>query len=308
VKAVAKRDSLKHQVIEKINSLKRFGQSKHAAKIAEKERCIKAGVKWNPARVEGIYSIKTCDTYKEHAIDFVKWLRRNRPEVKQLQHIKPGMVAKYLRERVDRGDSAWTVRVKAAAIAKVLGCSSKDFEGKTFQFPERKREKITRSREARTHDKHFSQTKHIPEIRFAVATGLRRHELASVRPDDVYKDDHGRVFVHVERGKGGRSREVPVLRSLEQHVWQMKTEAEREGREVIFEHIPNRMDVHSYRRDYASMLYDQFSQELPSSDPHDRSVWYHRRDGEVFDKAIAFKVSEALGHSRVDVVVRHYLD
>jgi hypothetical protein len=61
------------------------------------------------------------------------------------------------------------------------------------------------------------------------------------------------------------------------------------------------MDVHSYRRDSAQRRYLQQApeQDLP---PVEGRL---RRDG--YDPAAAQQVSWALGHNRLDVVLRHYL-
>jgi hypothetical protein len=69
----------------------------------------------------------------------------------------------------------------------------------------------------------------------------------------------------------------------------------------VFARIPNHLDVHSYRRDSAQRRYVQHAPQraLPP-----REGRLKRTD---YDFAAAQRVSWALGHNRVDIVLRHYL-
>lgn len=296
---MARKPSIIYQVIERLKSLQRFGQSKHAAKQLEKERCRQENRRWNPARVEGIYSFKTYEVYKEHCLDFANWVRAEKG-VKTLEQAREH-AGEYLKLQIDEGKSAWTVRVKAAALAKLFGCASTDFG---VDFPRRSRKDIYRSRLEREHDRHFSEHRNKKLVDFCRATGLRRKELKKLTWRDVYKGEDGRVMVHVEQGKGGRTREVPVVRGMEEAVWAVREEARAAGREKLFPHVPNRADVHSYRREYAAARY----RELEAEGKVATGELYRRRDGRKFDRGILLAVSRDLGHNRVDVVARHYLD
>ncbi|MGG1444207.1 site-specific integrase [Brevibacillus laterosporus] len=302
-----KTPSLKYQMLQRIDSLKRFGQSKHEAKQAEKARCEATGEKWNPAKVEGIYSMKTCDTYKEHALNFCSWARETHA-VRHVDQISKDQVGQWLQQSIDKGHSAWTVKVQAAAMAKVLGCKTTDF---SVELPARKRADIQRSRGDKSHDKHFSEKNHMAAVQFSKGTGLRRTELMRLKPEQIYRDQDGRVHLAEVKGKGGRVREVPVTKEQQQHVWKCKLEAKANGRAVVFAHVPNRMDVHSYRREYAMTRYQEvyeeriaYYQENPDYEPDT----YNRRDGKKFDRYVLGVVSQNMGHTRIDVIPRHYLD
>jgi hypothetical protein len=116
---------------------------------------------------------------------------------------------------------------------------------------------------------------------------------------DVYTASDGTLFVHVKNGKGGKAREVPVLKGREEDV--LAVVQGRAPNEKVFDHIPGHMDVHSYRRDSAQRRYLQHApdQALP---PVEGRL---RRD--EYDPVAAQQVSWALGHNRLDVVLRHYL-
>lgn len=165
-------------------------------------------------------------------------------------------------------------------------------------LPRRTRTTITRSRGPAAHDRHFQPANWQPLINFERACGLRRSELARLTVADVLYRDRDQLIVHVRNGKGGKERDVPVLPGHE-HDLQALTR-ERKPEERVFDHIPKHMDVHSYRREYAQALYCHYStRELPSPDGRLRH--------EDYDVSAVQRVSWALGHNRIDVVLRHYL-
>ena len=304
---MGKKGSIVYQVLTRIDELKRFGESKHAAKMAEKARCERTGEKWNPARVEGIYSFQTCDTYKAEGVKFAKWARDTH-KCRTLEEAQK-YVPEYLQRSIDEGKSAWTVRLRAAALAKIYGCKTTDFG---VELPTRRREDIHRSRVEREHDRHFSARNNRDLVDFCKGTGLRRKEISTLTWRDIYRGEDGRTYVHVAQGKGGRSREVPVLHAYEQHIWNMRERAAMEGRERVFETIPQRADIHSWRREYAIERYREIERERDrerdQEDMRDRERYYRRRDGRILDREILREVSRDLGHNREDVIARHYLD
>jgi integrase len=310
-----RKPSIIYQTLQRLDELKRFGESKHLAKQEERERCIEKGERYNPARVEGIFSHKTYQVYKEHCLKFVSWARETHG-VKNLERARE-YVKEYLEKHIGEGRSAWTVRVEASALAKLYGCQSTDFGVK---LPERRREDIHRSREEREHDRKFSEERNRDLVEFCKATGLRRKELLRLQARDIIERD-GVVFIHVHQGKGGRERVVQVVEEYRDHVLALKQRAESEGREKVFERIPVRADIHSYRREYAANRYKEIERD-PEQYKKARERWeeykrergcegpdtYRRRDGREFDRAILLEVSRDMGHNRVDVIARHYLD
>ena len=291
---MARKESIIHQVLTKIDSLKRFGQSKHQAKADEKLRCEATGETWNPSRVPGIYSHKTCDTYKERALDFARWARETHKD-KTLDQAR-AHVPEYLQSKIDAKQSPWTVQQTASALAKIYDCRVKDFG---VAMPKRDRSEITRSRGEKAHDRHFSEHNNRKLVNFCTGTGLRRHELGALKPENIFKSDD-RVYVHVEQGKGGRERVVVVNKPYQDHVWKCKEESE--GKTRVFDHVPNKADIHGYRREYAQSRYQEVFQERgPSGDT------YRTRDGKEYDREALRQVSQDLGHNRENVVVWHYL-
>jgi len=166
------------------------------------------------------------------------------------------------------------------------------------RFPSRERAKITRSRGPKQHDRHFQPENWPTLLQFLSATGLRRQEVHDLHVRDILERD-GRVLVHVANGKGGRWRDVPVLPGREEDV--LSVRGERDPDEVVFARIPRHLDVHSYRREFAQALYlsHAASRDLPSASG--------RLKPSDYDRTAAQRVTEALGHNRIDVVLRHYI-
>lgn len=179
----------------------------------------------------------------------------------------------YLQERIDQGKSAWTIQRDRSALRKIFQDPELCWE---IVVPRRKLIDIKRSRQPVKMDQRFDESKYQELVDFCRATGLRRHELAEITPQDIYwQQDY--LIAYVRQGKGGKAREVTVLQGTELRVLQIV-----EGRcldRPIFDYIPPCMDVHSYRAQYATARLEQ-AEELV--------------------------VSRDLGHNRTDVIRGHY--
>src|SRR5699024_8931746 len=102
----------------------RFGQSKHEAKQAAKAAYLKEHGNldgYNPAKVDGIFSIGTMETYRAAMQPFAEWCSAH--NVKNASQITKAHVASYLLEREGAGLSPWTVSRDLSAINKALGFS-----------------------------------------------------------------------------------------------------------------------------------------------------------------------------------------
>ncbi|WP_243289732.1 hypothetical protein [Clostridium perfringens] len=304
--------SLKHQIIMSLDPLQAYGESKHEAKKIEKARCAALGIPWNPTRVEKIYSIKTYDLYKDKCIRFGEWAKETHKIGNNINNLNKDLARKYLEYREQAGDSPHSLRTHGAAMAKLLRCSSADFG---FNYPKRTRETITRSRGDKMHDSEFSIIKNKDIIDFGRGTGLRRSELSLLKPEQIKINDNGRVVIEINKdkygcqSKGGRSRTVEVLREYQDHIISMRDKALEEHRETVFNKVLNRMDEHALRREYAGLKYKEI-ENIRIDNKIEIKGDYHTRDGShrTFDRSILKEVSENLGHNRINVVVKHYLD
>ena len=289
------RKSIIREAIERLDSLMAIGTSRFQAKQAR--RAISADVGWTVSTGK-MHSHTTRKVYQQHVLAFINWARTQQGIMRLvwLDERADELVTEYLTAHVAAGRSAYTLQTERAALRLFFGNWSL---GATVRIPTRTRSTITRSRGPVGHDRHFQPARWQAHIRFAQACGLRRAELRDLRVRDVYTTSDGTLFVYIRNGKGGKAREVPVLSGHEEDV--LAVVRARAPDEKVFDHIPTHMDVHRYRRDSAQRRYLQEApgQALPSLEGRLRC--------DDYDPVAVQRVSWALGHNRLDVVLRHYL-
>lgn len=283
---MGKRKSLVRQGTEKLLAMATYGQSKH------KDKEVNGGF---PAR-EKIYSSITMDNYIDYCTRFLRWAQ----EAHGCRFLDEALqyVGEFLELR-KQTMSAWTVRAEAAGIAKLFQCGMHDFG---VDLPVRSRDDITQHREDRWAG-HFSPEKNKEMIAFAKASGLRRHELEAVTPDDVWEED-GQTYVFVKSGKGGKARTVPCLNSDPLRIAQNAT---TEGKSLIFDHVHSHAPIHQLRADFARTAYTNIARPLEEIPLKERYICRGSKKGIIYDKIALALVSKALGHERLDVIADNYL-
>ena len=107
--------SLIGQVNETLNTKARFGESRYEAKL-------------NDTAKDGIYSYSTMRNYKKHCCYFVDYCKEQH-KCKTLEQCRK-YVDEWLTHRMGYC-SAYTVKLDAAALAKLYWCESKEFGVKT---------------------------------------------------------------------------------------------------------------------------------------------------------------------------------
>lgn len=282
---MGKRKSLIKQGVDKLLSMAAFGQSKHEDKKQN------GG---HPA-MDKIYGSGTMDNYIDAVSRFLRWAQ-DRYKCRYLEEARE-YVAEYLSDRIDTM-SAWTVRMEAAAIAKLYQIRMDELG---VELPERKREDIVQHRDQKWIG-HFSPENHKDLVAFSQSSGVRRHELAKACPDDVC-DENGKAFVETI-GKGGKHRKIPCLNA---EPLRIAMEAKAMGKERIFDHVPKYAPIHEYRAQYAQTMYDMLARSVEEIPQEDRYVCRGAKKGIVYDKKALAQVSKALGHNRLDVVADNYL-
>lgn len=288
------RKSIVKEAIDRLESKMAIGQSRGKAKEAAHEQ----GEYLWAFSTGKIHSFKTRTTYQQHIVRFVRWARSvySIMNLAQLDPHANDLATEWLRLQLAEGKSPYTLQAERAALRLF-------FENRTLAhdvaIPRRIREHITRSRRPVAHDRHIQLANWQPLIKFLEAVGLRRQELRDLCCQDIYQQHDGAVYVHVKNGKGGLAREVPVLPGREQDV--LAVRRDRTPDAPVFERIPKHLDVHSYRRAFAQALYLHYApgRSLPPSTG--------RLKPSDYDRQAAQQVSWALGHRRIDVVLRHYL-
>lgn len=278
---------LRNEVVQNLKSKTAFGQSKHEAKKAAK--AAEAQMK--------IFSFKTYHTYREQCERFTAWAYDNY-HCKTLSECE-AHVGDYVSHLRESGTSAWTQKVVRSAVGKLYGHSFP--EAKT---DDRSRSTAWRSREVADRDYHFSEKKNADLIEFCRCTGLRRAELQSLTGRQTF-ERNGQVYVHVDAGtKGGRERDVPILGNNAKVIERIESTP---AGERVWGQVHSACDVHSYRAEYAQALYDKLARIEREIPPEDRYHCRGDRKGDMLDKRAMKEVSEALGHSRINVIAQSYL-
>ena len=291
------------QGLEKLEKMYRTGKgtSKHGDKVA------------GSGAVAGkIYSDVTLHTYKQAWGDYCTRMKETGYKVnghspRTLQEAL-GFMPLYVagnksRPGKDPGStlSAWTQRTYFAGAAKVLGCSASDYD-----LPTRSYSNIKRSRGIVKSDGHFSEERNGELLSFARATGLRNEkELQQIRGTDLVVFPGGGYGIRV-KGKGGRIRTAPIVGSSAE-VAAVVGRMTAAGSTRVWKRVPKRADIHACRREYAQRVYYSHArpiEEIP------RSERYYCRNGStaIYDRRAMLIASQALGHSRINVIAGHYLD
>lgn len=168
----------------------------------------------------------------------------------------------------------------------------------------RLRKNIKRSRGEKKRDSHFSEAKNWELVEFCKSTGLRRNELFSLK-GDCLKEEEGTFYIIVRSGaKGGKYREVPVIRNVDLVV-QLLNQA---GDKKVFAKLHNAADIHSYRSDYATAIYQANARPLDQIPRNERYFCRKDKTGIWYDKEAMKITSKALGHNRINIIAEHYLN
>lgn len=341
---MASRRSVANQVIHRMDQMFELEFKKYEYKQAKmkefeemKAKGIEPDTKFNPAKIEGkIVSQYAYKSYKPPAIMFSKWCEKEHGITKITKMDKPHLMAQWLKTKQDAGMSASTLRTYQCAIMKVIGRDKIPVEKlyeQGWSCPTRVSKEFTKYRydEGKAQFPQFSVKNNSAVVDFCLGTGVRRHELLAIKPENIRQTQDGKVFVTIEKGKGGKFREVQVRPGFESVVMNAK-EGKLEG-ESIFKKgnqeqdangkiikqekgdVAKRMPVHYYRKTAAIELYKQLATEKIQREgaldfrkglaAFDKGGYY-TKDGRVFDREILLRVSEFLGHNRCDVVVKNY--
>jgi len=276
-----KNKSIVRQVHDTLNEKRRFGESKYEAQ--------KQGTSRN-----GIFSYNTYRTYLAQGCKFAKWARENHG-CKTLAEVR-AYVDPYLQMHIDKGYSAWTQSTISNSLAKLYGCSIKEF----IPTEPRRRANIVRSRKGKAK---FSEARNKEFVDFCKATGLRKHEFPNLRPENLHYDDVTRQHMIVDlKGKGGLLRSFPIL--SKEAIERIKNTP---AGQKVWAKIPTRPDIHSYRAEYCKSIYNRHARPFAETPKSER--YYCRGDlkGIVYDKRAMLIASQALGHNRICVIAGHYL-
>lgn len=272
------------------------GRSKHQDKIDDIDH-------------KYIYTWETYRTYIKHCCYFLDWCKENHgcKTLKQCRQYVPEWIASR------RVLSASTQKLDVAALSKLYRChhgrGQKPF--RDVETDTRSRADIKRSRGDAVRDKHFSQRNNADLITFCRCTGLRRAELQDLRYDDfrlAAPDGSAGPGLYVHRStKGGRVRRINFVGSKTEIALCCDIMSKGNGLVKVWGKVHSGADIHSYRADYATKVYQIYARPIESL-AHDE-IYYCRGDrkGTWLDKKAMLAASKALGHNRISIIASNYL-
>ena len=239
-----KNKSLVYQVSKRYDGMLAIGESKKAAKAAGTAH-------------QKIFSWDTYHSYLKHARYFTDYVKAEHSSVRTLEEAREYVEA-FLQHGIDRGLSAYSLSLQAAALAKLYGCHSTDFNVK---LPSRSRAKLTRSRGEKVRDRDFNEVLHADLVTFCRCTGLRRAELKQIRGEDLRVIDD-KYYLEITRGtKGGRPRTSPLI-GTEEEICNVVEQLRIAGKQKVYPDPSGHADIHSYRAEYAKRIYDAHARDL----------------------------------------------
>lgn len=287
---MSKNKSMAYQVKEQLGSVTCYGRSKHADK--------RPGNNFHP---NGIYSVRTFKNYVGSCTVFCNWCK-SEYGCKTIEACKP-YINKYL-EYYSIGKSAWSIHAVKYAIQKLYDVTDHGFKV-DFDAPKRRRIDIKKNRGDVSEVKDFNEKKYPRELNFGCATGARRAALLKLKYKDIYEKG-GEIYVHFEKDKGGKSRDVKIMPRYKEFVRSFINQGSPD--EKVFDHLPTRFPEHRCRRHFAQEYYEFLARNIRTLPVNETYRCRADKCGIVYDRAAMLEVSEALGHGRVDVVALHYLE
>lgn len=276
--------SLVYQVQKALDEKLAIGESKHLDKLKGITK-------------DKIYSWETYRSYMKHCNYFTKFCKQTYG-CKTIEQCRP-YIDEWLESRTEKKLSAYTQKLEASALAKMYGCSTKDF----IKTDTRNRSNITRSRGEKVRDKHFSEERNKELVEFCKSTGLRRAELKALTGDKLI-EKNGEYYIKVDSGsKGGRYRESPIIGNVEFVVNRMKSVEKNK----VFEKVPVGADIHSYRSEYCTSIYNANERDIKTLKPSERYCCRKDLKGTWYDRNAMLIASKALGHNRISIIAEHYI-
>lgn len=291
------------------------GKSKRSAKEEFKDSGMFNKISKNGVK-NAIFTSGTLKDYQKKITEFTKYL--DSKGVKKEQNITLEHCMEYLDWCRSKGNSVNTISSKAAAMGKVLGINTQE-----FNLESKRHIKNMRGRKLTDYCK---KNMSVELTSFLKATGLRRKELEhlqykqivsgsvlkkrildmemevpnkvrvninSIQNDKIYIDFYSNRE-YQKMTKGGRPRIVECLYSTPaQYI--------KNSNALVFGRQNKYFNIHFFRRIYAQTLYKRVAKDKPLD-------YYSTHNKCKFNRQALKIVSANLGHNRICVVATNYLD
>ena len=205
----------------------------------------------------------TIKAYKKNIEDFCDWSKKILGITKSQVLDNPITVVQAYSDMLYRQYPATTAHKYLSPICKGLGIHLQDIS---------KPKRTARLIKGRDDTKNLQGKKELkfnksPRlVAFQEAVGIRRKELAKLRPVDVIQTSSGDVYVHVLRGKGGKEQYQYVLPADRDIVISIAASSLLPDRIFTQSEMTNKIDLHSIRAVHAKDAYKYYADKI-ATDP-----------------------------------------
>lgn len=275
--------SLTLQVKSAFDSMLKMGTKSH--RLPRDERC------------KIINSWVTYRTYVQQSVLFTKWCK-NHYKCKTLDDCK-NYANEYLESLSDKSPS--TQHTAVSSLKKLYQSYGKD-SFITFKAPQRHRRDIIRSRGMEQRSYEEIERANADKVALLKCLGLRRCETPYITDKNFFKKDDVWYIKVFKNTKGGKPREALVLGDAETIYNTFKSHPDT----PLLKNLDSKLDVHSYRGDYATSLYFSLLEDKKIPSEHQYKCRGDRY-GIILDRRAMLTVSRCLGHERITVIASNYL-
>ena len=216
------------------------------------------------AALTGITDSDSLRAYRRACDAFSVWAKEQ--GLRDLQAVSRDIIQRYADYLVSRpeGYSAFTVHLRLAPICKAAGINMAE-----IRKPKRTAGRIQRGRSATKTgrgEREAGQERFQRLVELQKCIGIRRAELARLTGGDLIEDDHGGMYIHVRRGKGGKEQLQYVLPDDRETVRRIFDGIGPDDRVFSDAEMRNHINLHGMRASHARACYS-FYNDLVTGNP-----------------------------------------
>ena len=212
------------------------------------------------AALNGITDSDSLRAYRRACDAFSVWAKEQ--GIRDLKDVSMDVIQAYevyLESRVE-GYSPSTLHSKLVAPCKAAGISMKE-----IRKPKRTAGRIQRGRSATKTgrgEREAGQERFRRLVELQKCVGIRRAELSRLTGGDLIEDDHGGMYIHVRRGKGGKEQLQYVLPDDRETVRRIFDGIGPEDRVFTAEEMRNHINLHGMRAAHARACYSYYADAI----------------------------------------------
>ena len=302
--------SLKNQVLHAISKSKSFGTDKHALK--------RKGQAYQGNKGGKIHSYSTFRARQDVAKNFCNYMKNNYPEVRQANDLTSEHAQSFLNDCAVKGCSGDTLKSYKSQLSGIEKNINSVYHANTnlsaVTVPKGRTAAIRCNAMKQEHlqalkDSYREFSTGYNALTLAEACGARNEELCHIQNRDITIHNSNYATVHIENGKGGRSRDIEIrnaehvqnLQDLKNHLGANPTER---ACPVTNRSLLNNLERHmksTYTSDGISIKSQYQNQEFHSIRKMFAQNQYDNCRNASMSKEESFKyVTQQLGHNRID--------